>query len=197
MKKLLCAALALTLIFALAACGSDEPGSQGSTPSDLIGPTPEPTPEQEPEPLDSLSICGIDIISGGHLTGLGFSGVEYADGVVTIDGLEIERENQSAPIISFGGGDLEIVVSGECVIETSGGTDGIVASDDSALTITGSGSLSIATEDAVAIDASGAVTISCELTASGETACTSENVSAGEGFALSSESAGGLAVTAA
>ena len=53
MKKLFCIALALCLVFALAACGEAEsetsptPNYDGVTPSDLLGPTPEPTPRDE------------------------------------------------------------------------------------------------------------------------------------------------------
>ena len=61
MKKLFCIALALCLVFALAACGEAEPETSptpnydGVTPSDLLGPTPEPTPQDE---YFVISMCG-------------------------------------------------------------------------------------------------------------------------------------------
>ena len=196
MKKTFCAALALTLVFALAACGQGSENPGGVTPSDLMGTEPPATPTPDPEPLDSLSICGIPVIRGGQLSGLGYEGMDYADGTLTINALELEREDQAAPIISFGGGDLEIIVVGECSIVTSG-TDGIVAEDGSALSFSGEGSLSISTEGAAAIDVSGAVTVGCALSVSGETVCTSENVTAAEGFAVTANDESSLTVSAA
>ena len=78
MKKTLCAALALTLVFALAACGQGSENPGGVTPSDLMGTEPPATPTPDPEPLDSLSICGIPVIRGGQLSGLGYEGMDYA-----------------------------------------------------------------------------------------------------------------------
>lgn len=190
MKKFLCAALALCLVFALAACGGtddvqsspDNSGVHanidGVTPHDLE--TTEPTPTPVPENISSLNVNGVDLIKDGQITGVGYQGFDYADGKLTIKDLQFDS-TYTDTVISFGGGDLEIVVEGDCSITTQSGVSAIVCSDDSALTFSGTGSLTISCPDAVAIDMSGSVNAGCALNVSGSDACTG-TVTAASGF---------------
>lgn len=204
MKKFLCAALALCLVFALAACGGtddvqtspDDTGvhanHDGVTPTDLETTAPTPTPV--PESISSLNVNGVDLIKNGQITGVGYQGFEYADGKLTIKDLQFESPYNDT-VISFGGGDLEIVVEGDCSITTQSGVSAIVCSDDSALTFSGSGSLTISCPDAAAIDMSGSVTAGCALNVSGSDACTG-TVTAASGFAVT-DSGASMTVAAA
>ena len=196
MKKLFCMALALCMIFALAACGQNaDPDAsptptnyEGVTPSDLLT-TPHPTRTPEQQPLENLSVGGVDLVSDGVRGNLGYEGFEYADGVLTITDVTVQTETGSFPVIAFDGGDLEIVISGEVTLAAENGASAISGGDNN-LTISGDGTLKVtASGEAAAIDVTGGVSISCSVTASGSDACTSGNITAGEGFSLTDNGA--------
>ena len=198
MKKFLAIVLALCMTFALAACGGDNNEvNDGSTPTDLNA-TPVPaTPTPDPEPISELSINGANLIKGGQLTGFGYRGFTYADGTLTIDSVTVESSSSSAPLISFSGGDLEIVVVGDCSLTASEGRLVISGGEGDNLTITGDGTLTISATGAAAIDVSGEVNVSCALTVTGEPACTSDSAAAGDGYTLTvSEDSATLTVAA-
>ena len=198
MKKALTIALALCMVLALAACGggvadaTPTPNYDGSTPTDLLGPSPSPTPVHDPEPVDELIINGVHLVRGGELTGVGYSGFDYADGVLTVSDVTVQG---TGGVITVSGGDLEIVVSGEVTLAGEGAS--AIRGDDSDITITGDGTLNVSATDAAAIDLSGSLSVGCALTAVGDPACSSESVSALEGFAITVNDGANLTVAAA
>ena len=97
--------------------------------------------------------------------------------------------------ITVSGGDLEIVVSGEVTLAGDGAS--AIRGDDSDITITGDGTLNVSATDAAAIDLSGSLSVGCALTAVGDPACSSESVSALEGFAITVNDGANLTVAAA
>ncbi len=199
MKKFLTIALALCMVFAFAACGSgdDETRTDGTTPTDLNAPAVSPTPTPDPEPLDSLEINGVAIIRNGQLTNVGYRGFTYADGKLTMDSVEIENLDSSKPVISFSGGDLELVVTGECSLTATEGVIVISGGEGDALTISGDGSLTVSAEDAAAFDLDGELTVSCSLNVTGMPACSAETVTAADGFAVTENDEATLTVSAA
>ena len=199
MKKLLIALVALCLSLPLAACGSGDPETSptpnydGSTPSDLLGPTPEPTPTPDPQPVTLLTVNGVNLVRDGQLTGLGYAGFSYADGVLTIDSVTVNCESASHPLLVVEGGALEIVVAGECALNSTGGTAAI--SSDGDLSFSGEGSLTVSASEAAGIDCAGSVTASCALNVSGAPAI-SAAITAGAGYAVT-EGEGTVTVAAA
>ena len=207
MKKFLCAVLALCMVLALAACGSDggddnvQPSGtdvypNGVTPTDLDTSTPEPTPE--PEDLNTLTIKGIiDMIKNGQITGMGYEGFSYEDGKLVLTDVHLSDDSASGPIVSFDGGDLEIVISGDCSITTVAGVPVIAGGEGCSLTISGDGTLTLSADAAAAIDVSGNVTVNCGLNATGAPATSSAGVTAGDGFSITANEEGNLVVSAA
>ena len=199
MKKLFCIALALCLVFALAACGEVEsetsptPNYDGVTPSDLLGPTPEPTPTPEPQPVQFLSVNGVNLVSNGQLTNIGFKGFSYADGVLTVTDVTLQSSDSSKPIIAWDGGDLEIVISGTVTLESSGGIPAI-SGGSNALTLSGDGTLTVNAADAAAFDVTGALTVGCVLNATGAPACSGSTVTAAEGHSVTANDGTTLSV---
>ena len=168
-KKLLCAALALTLLLALGACGNKS--GEGSSPTD-VKPGSSPTdvdvpatPTPEPQSVSTLTLCGIPVVMNGQPTGVGYKGVTYADGVLTIgEGVTMESNSAQYPCIDFSG-ELEIVVEGDCTLSSTGGAPAISGgregdSDASDLTISGSGKLTAAAADAAGIAVTGKLSVS-------------------------------------
>lgn len=198
MKKILALVLALCMVFVLAACGSNDGNdtvNDGSTPSDLM-PVVSPTPTPVPEDITSLTIGGLHIIRDGQITGLGYRGCTYEDGTLTIDSVALTNDKADGPIISFEGGDLEIIVVGDCSMTSTGGAS-IISGGDSNLTISGDGTLTMSATGAAAIDLSGSLSVECALSATGEPACSSENVSAGDGYTVAANDGTTLTVSAA
>ncbi len=192
MKKFLCAVLALCMVLALAACGSGstEPSAQptddgthvnpgGVTPEDLMV-TPEPTPTPDPEPITTLAINGISIVRDSQVGLLGYTGFEYADGVLTVSDTTVQG---SDPVIYFEGGDLEIVVTGSVTFATSGAAC-IECGDGSNVTISGDGTINLSATDAAAIDMDGSLSVGCALNATGAPACSAADVSAAAGHSV-------------
>ena len=186
-------ALALCMVFALAACGSGDAGTsptpnyEGSTPTDLLGPAVSPTPTPDPEPIESLVVNGIDIIRGGQLTGVGYSGFDYADGTLTIEDVTLQGSDAEDALISFSGGDLEIVITGTVTLAADGG----------APVISGEGTLNATAAETAAIDVSGDVTVGCAVTVTGAPPCSAENVAAAEGYSITANDGTTLTVAAA
>lgn len=203
MKKLFAMALALCMVFALAACGSGDAGTsptpnyEGSTPTDLLGPAVSPTPTPDPEPIESLVVNGIDIIRGGQLTGVGYSGFDYADGTLTIEDVTLQGSDAEDALISFSGGDLEIVITGTVTLAADGGAPVISGGEGDALTISGEGTLNATAAETAAIDVSGDVTVGCAVTVTGAPPCAAENVAAAEGYSITANDGTTLTVAAA
>lgn len=197
MKKFLAAVLALCMVFALSACGGDdeETVNDGSTPSDLM-PVVSPTPTPDPEDITELVIGGLHIIRDGQITGLGYRGCTYEDGTLTIDSVTLANDKADEPAIVVSGGDIEIIVTGECSISSTAGAS-VISGDDSNITFSGDGTLTMSAVDAAAIDSTGSVTVKCALNVTGAPACSSENVSAGEGYAITANDGTTLTVAAA
>lgn len=162
-RKLLCLVLAAALIItAFAACGKTEnPVTDTDLPeytpgvapvSDTnIAPTETPVPTEMPEGvLKNLSICGIPLVKDGELTGLGYMGAAYENGVLTLDNAEIIMEMSRNVTIGFTG-PLEIVLVGDSVVSAVNGLSAIVGGSEepdyaSSLTISGDGSLTVTAE---------------------------------------------------
>jgi len=167
MKKLISVVIAVLMLAAFSACG-DKNSETSSSPTDVSPGDIEildPTPTPEPQPVSELSICGIPIVTNGQPTGIGYQGVEYADGVLTLDGLDIVADYGSVNAIYFLG-DLEIVVNGENTVTTENGKTAILgelAEDESTsnLVISGDGSLTVSADDAYGLVCSGSVNVTC------------------------------------
>ena len=135
MKKFLCAILCLTLLLGVSACGNENEDPEATeTPeielpdvvvseSDIVYASPTPTPE--PEAIENLAVCGINLIRDGQLTGLGFGGAEYADGVLKLTDAVLSSSDENEPVISYSGGELEIVLEGvNTIVITFKATEG-------------------------------------------------------------------------
>ena len=199
MKKFLCAILCLTLLLGVSACGNESEDPEATeTPeielpdvvvseSDIVYASPTPTPE--PEAIENLAVCGINLIRDGQLTGLGFGGAEYADGVLKLTDAVLSSSDENEPVISYSGGELEIVLEGVNTIEATNGAAVIsCAGDEGNVTISGSGSLTATAADAVAISLPGTLTISATVDVTGAPAADCQEVLAGEGAELSENS---------
>ena len=184
MKKFLCAILCLTLLLGVSACGNEnEDPEAAETPeielpdvvvseSDIVYASPTPTPE--PEAIENLAVCGINLIRDGQLTGLGFGGAEYADGVLKLTDAVLSSSDENEPVISYSGGELEIVLEGVNTIEATNGAAVIsCAGDEGNVTISGSGSLTATAADAAAISLPGTLTISATVDVTGAPAADS------------------------
>ena len=207
MKKFLCAILCLTLLLGVSACGqgSDDPEAS-ETPeidlpevvvseSDIVYASPTPTPD--PQPIENLAVCGINLIRDGQLTGLGFGGAEYADGVLTLTDAALSSNTETEPVISFSGGELEIELVGTNTIEATNGAAVISCTgDDGIISISGSGSLTATAADTAAISVSGTVTVSATVDITGAPAADCEEVVAGDGAQISENSETHIAVYA-
>ncbi len=149
LKRLFCIILALALVLAFSACGkTDDKDDAKTSESDVILETPpasdtdvvvpENTKEAD-EHLTSLSVGGIPVVRDGAVTGLGYSGVKYADGVLTLDSVALEDMS-----IEFDG-DLVIELVGASTITNTDGYAAIAgaATSNSTLTFRGEGSLTI------------------------------------------------------
>lgn len=169
-RKLLCAALALTMLLALAACGNK--AGDGSSPTDVKPSATSPTdvdvpatPTPEPQSVSTLTLCGIPVVMNGQPTGVGYKGVTYADGVLTLtEGVSMESASAQYPCIQFTG-KLEIVVKGDCTLSSAGGAPAILGGEEgetakSDLTISGAGKLTVTSTDASGLSVSGKLTVS-------------------------------------
>ncbi len=211
MKKYLGIVLALMLVLGLAGCSNGDPSASdlpdpdventggtayedGATPSDLLPATPEPTPTPDPEDLDTLNVCGIPIIKNGQLTSLAYKGVKYENGQLLLDSAQLATAANSSALIEFAGGDLEVVVSGECVFTA---TEASAVVGDGSISFTGEGSLSVTAADAAAISVDGTLTVGCALNVSGAPAVESSEIVAAEGFAIGTNDEATLTVAAA
>lgn len=206
MKKILCAILCLSLLVGVSACGSQDDPDESATPeielpdvvvsdTDLTVASPTPTPE--PQEIDSLSVCGINLVRDGQLTGLGFGGAVYADGVLTLTDAELSSSGAGAPVISYSGGNLEIVLEGVNTLAATGGAAAISCTDENGnLTVSGSGSMTATAEEAAAISVAGSVTISATVDVTGAPAVESGEVVAGDGAQISENSETHLVVYA-
>ena len=205
MKKFLCATLCLCLLCGVSACGSDDPDASANpeielpdvvvSDTDLTVASPTPTPE--PETIDTLTVCGINLVRDGQATGLGFGGAVYADGVLTLTDAELSSSLAGQPVISFSGGDLEIVLEGVNTLESSGGAAAISCSDEGVnLTLSGSGSMTATASEAAAISVSGTLTVSATVDVTGAPAADCGEVVASDGAQISENSETHLAVYA-
>lgn len=209
MKKFLCLCAAALLLLGFAACGKSGDGSASPTDVGSSSPTdiemPEATQTPEPQPVSQLSVCGIPIVTDGQPTGIGYSGADYENGVLTLDGLNIVSDYGSYPAISFAG-DLQIVVTGDNTVETQNGVSAIVGGQEgdaasSTLTVTGDGTLTVTSDADTAVFCTGAVTVdgpalslSGAAQALGGFAGSGEQLVLGEGMTASAGTGGQLTV---
>lgn len=169
-KKILCAALALTLLLSLAACGNK--AGDGASPTDVQTGTSSPTdvdvpatPTPEPQSVSTITICGIPVVMNGQPTGVSYEGAVYEDGVLTLSqGVAMESAAAQYPCIQFTG-ELKLVVEGDCSLTATGGAPGILGGEEgedgkSDLTISGAGKLTITAQDASGIAITGKLTVS-------------------------------------
>ena len=201
-KKAFCTALALCMVFVLAACGgpasdpdaSASPGTvdttpfpDGSTPTDLL-PSTVPTPTPEPEEITTLRVNGITFIRDGQITGLGLVGMLYEDGKLTITDVTYQNGRSDSPLVYFEGGDLEIVVEGESTLASDNGMAVFGCPGDESVNISGSGTLHLSAAGGAAFDIGGDLTVGCALDAVGEGVLAVDGaVSAAEGFAITAQ----------
>ena len=169
MKKLFCARCSCALLLTLCACGggasgSASPSDVGKTSASDIAVPATPTPE--PQPVSSLVLCGIQVVANGQLTGVAYQGADYADGVLTLDGVSMQADYGEYPAIAFTG-DLEIVLKGVNTIDATNGASAIVGGGEdgaaATLKLTGSGSLTVTAkgDGTCALSCSGAVAVEC------------------------------------
>ena len=176
MKKLLSIIIALTLVFAMSACGESPNNDEtelSTSPTDVTPATTTPSPEAQP--VSELYVCGIPLVLEGQPTGMSLNGAEYADGVLTLENGADFKANAATACIDFSG-DLKIVVSGVCNLSATGEMQSISGGADgdegkSNLTISG-GELKIDAPDAPGISITGTLTVDdCTLTVSGSHEC--------------------------
>lgn len=164
MKKIISIIAAACMLMTLTACGH-KGGRTDTSPTD-ISPGDievEATPTPQPQPVSQLSLCGIPIVSDGQPTGLSYQGVEYADGVLTLDGIDMVADYSSANAIYFVGS-LELVIRGTNTLSAQNSIpaiEGAAAEDGSAsdLIISGNGSLTITADGAYGLSCTGTVTV--------------------------------------
>lgn len=167
MKKIICIFTAMLMLMAFSACGDKGDGANTSptdvspAPGDIE--IPETTPVSEPQPVSELSICGIPVVSNSQLTGIGYQGVDYDNGVLTLDGVDMLGDYGSTSAIYFEG-NLEIVVKGENQVTAENGAaaiQGAFTSDGSKsnLTLSGNGSLVLNAQNAWGLSCSGSVSV--------------------------------------
>lgn len=200
MKKLLSLSLALCLLVCLAACGSepavDTPATDkppvitpglSTTPTDLNPPSKAPTPLPEDQPVSELAVNGIALVRNGQLTGIGYKGTTYEEGVLTLsDGFSLKADGVDSGI-SFTG-PLTIVVEGAVVISSEQQPAIVGEGDDSALVIKG-GSLTVSSKEGAAIALSGSLTVdACALLAEGSPAAEYKSLVLEGGAAVANES---------
>lgn len=204
MKKIISVAVAVFMLAAFSACG--DKNSQASTSPTDVSPGDieilDPTPTPEPQPVYELLVCGIPIVKGGQPTGIGYRGAEYADGVLTLEDLDILADYGSDGAIYFTG-DLEIVVKGETTIMAENGAEAIkgeAAEDGGAanLVISGDGALTVGSLEAFGISCSGNITVTCsalEVTGAEEAVEGGvEGVTLGEGLTVTADTGASLAI---
>ena len=103
----------------------------------------------------------------------------------------LSSSDENEPVISYSGGELEIVLEGVNTIEATNGAAVIsCAGDEGNVTISGSGSLTATAADAAAISLPGTLTISATVDVTGAPAADCQEVLAGEGAELSENSEG-------
>lgn len=210
MKKFLCLCAAAILLLGLSACGKSGDGSASPTDISSSSPTdieiPEATQTPEPQPVSELSVCGIPVVTDGQPTGIGYMGVAYADGVLTLLDANIVSNYGSYPAISFTG-DLQIVITGDNTVETQNAAAAIVGgqagdAEPSTLTLTGDGTLTVTADGDTAVFCTGAVTVdgpALSLTGAKQAlsgfAGTGDQLVLGAGMTVSEETGGQLTVS--
>lgn len=161
----------LVLVLALSACGKTKTPASGSDVTEPVATAPasasdvqQPTSTLTPDGhLNFLSICGIAIVRDGGVTGLGFKGADYKDGVLTLTDVDIVCDMGENIAINFSG-DLEIVLVGENSVTATNGMSAIVGGAEepnyaASLKFSGDGSLSVNAEgeNAAALACTGTV----------------------------------------
>lgn len=169
MKKILAILLAMTMLFSLAACSSsssEDEGEVSTSPTDIT-PVETETPVYDPEPVESITICGIPVVVDYKSTGISYKGITYSDGVLTIDSVSMVSDISNYACIEYSG-DLTIVLVGESTMTISNQADAAILGNTvevegetvtSSLTIMGDGSLdvSVTSESAYGILCEGGI----------------------------------------
>lgn len=144
-KQFAVLALSLALLLAFSACGNKD--GKDDTPGKVSSPTdielPEATPTPQPQPVNTLTICGIPVVMNGQPTGVGYKGAAYSEGVLTLTDVDMRSDYGSYPAIEFEG-NLQIVLVGENQIATENGVSAISGTgENTSLTISGEGSATV------------------------------------------------------